>query len=344
MGYRSFLFLIILLNYFSIIPVSADGESNLLPPNTDGQTAVAINLFISDILSIDEKEETFEVDGFLSAEWVDPRLAFDQEEFGYPWKTYRNEMVTGKLEEDIWWPDLYLVYAKGNRRIINSFIEVYPDGLVHYEERFEATIKQPFFLKGFPFDSHILELTISTFSYTDYEVVFTSEYELEPFEWETNEWIITDTGTLTVETISGYPYASYTLGISRLPWFYVSKFVLPLILIITISWAVFWMDYESVNIADRVEISLTSVLTVVAFDFVSSEFLPKLSYFTTLDLIMIVSYVILSLTILETLLSYIFTKRGTKIKARRLDFISRIAFPVIYYIIVLLVIISRILI
>jgi len=141
MDYRSFLFLIVLLMICDTKPLNADGESNLLPPNTEAQTNVAINLFISDILSIDEKEETFEVDGFLSAEWVDSRLAFDQEEFGYPWKTYRNEMVTKKLEEDIWWPDLYLVYSKGNRRIINSFIEVYPDGLVHYEERFEATIK-----------------------------------------------------------------------------------------------------------------------------------------------------------------------------------------------------------
>jgi hypothetical protein len=324
-------------------PLNADGESNLLPPNTEAQTNVAINLFISDILSIDEKEETFEVDGFLSAEWVDSRLAFDQEEFGYPWKTYRNEMVTKKLEEDIWWPDLYLVYSKGNRRIINSFIEVYPDGLVHYEERFEANIKQPFFLEGFPFDSHVLDLTISTFSYTDYEVVFSSEYELEPFEWETNEWIITDTGTLTAETRNGYPYATYTIGISRLPWFYVSKFVLPLVLIITISWAVFWMDYASVSIADRVEISLTSVLTVVAFDFVSSEFLPKLSYFTKLDLIMIISYVLLSLTILETLLCYIFTKTGAQIKARRIDLLSRIAFPAVYYISIIAVIFSRLL-
>lgn len=343
MDYRSFLFLIVLLMICDTKPLNADGESNLLPPNTEAQTNVAINLFISDILSIDEKEETFEVDGFLSAEWVDSRLAFDQEEFGYPWKTYRNEMVTKKLEEDIWWPDLYLVYSKGNRRIINSFIEVYPDGLVHYEERFEATIKQPFFLEGFPFDSHVLDLTISTFSYTDYEVVFSSEYELEPFEWETNEWIITDTGTLTAETRNGYPYATYTIGISRLPWFYVSKFVLPLVLIITISWAVFWMDYASVSIADRVEISLTSVLTVVAFDFVSSEFLPKLSYFTTLDLIMIISYVILSLTILETLLCYIFTKRGAQIKAQRIDLLSRIAFPAVYYISIISVIFSRLL-
>jgi hypothetical protein len=344
MGYRSFLLLIILLIISSITPVSAEGESNLLPPNTEGQTAVAINLFISDILSIDEKEETFEVDGFLSAEWVDGRLAFDKEEFGYPWKTYRNERVIKKLEEDIWWPDLYLVYAKGDRRIINSFIEVYPDGLVHYEEKFVATIKRPFLLESFPFDNHTLDLTISTFSYTDYEVVFTSEYELEPFEWETNEWRITDTGTITVDTINGYPYASYTLGIRRLPWFYISKFVLPLVLIITISWAVFWMDYDSVSIADRVEISLTSVLTVVAFDFVSSEFLPKLSYFTTLDLIMIISYVILSLTILETLLSYILTKRGASIKSQKLDLISRIAFPAIYYLTVIIVIASRIII
>ncbi len=55
---------------------------------------------------------------------------------------------------------------------------------------------------------------------------------------------------------------------------------MPLLLIVAISWAVFWMDYEDMNLADRMSVSFTSVLTVVAFDFVSSDSLPKLSYAT----------------------------------------------------------------
>ncbi|MBD3207164.1 hypothetical protein GF319_12585 [Candidatus Bathyarchaeota archaeon] len=329
-----FLLTILLQN---ITYVNGDNSQQLLPPNLDGPTSVNINLYISDILSINEKEQTFEIDGFITAQWIDHRLSFDQEEFGFPWKTYRNEIVSQKFEEDTWWPDLYLVKSKGKREILNSFLEVYPDGSVFYEEKFKAVIKHPFYLGDFPFDTHLVNLTISSFSYTDYELVFNSEVEPQTFTWETNEWIVTDSGKLVIENIDTLPYATYTLGISRIPWFYISKYVLPLVLIISISWAVFWMDYDSVSISDRVEISLTSVLTIVAFDFVSTESLPKLSYFTILDTIMIISYIILSLTILETLLSYVLTKKGQKNYARKFDFLSRIIFPLAYYTSIILI-------
>jgi hypothetical protein len=49
-------------------------------------------------------------------------------------------------------------------------------------------------------------------------------------------------------------------------------------ILIALSWAVFWMDRESLG--DRMDISFIGILTVVAFQIVVSDQLPRISYFT----------------------------------------------------------------
>jgi hypothetical protein len=335
-----FLVFLILFVIISRQSVLAENESQqLLPPKLFEPTPVTINLYILDILSINEKDETFEVDAFLTAEWMDERLAFDSDEFGYPWKIYRVEVIQDKLKKDLWWPDLYIVDSKGPRQIINSVLVISDNGQVYYEEKFKADIKQSFSLNRFPFDHHIIQLSISSYSYTVDEVEFKLSGEPEHFEWETNEWFVFDNGNLTIGAETGYPFASYELGISRLYGFYISKFILPLVLIVTISWAVFWMDYVNINLAERLGISFTSVLTIVAFDFVSSGNLPKLSYFTILDWILTVSYLCLLIAVIENLISYQYTQKGEIEKAQRLDRISRYAFPLTFYSTIIIIII-----
>jgi hypothetical protein len=338
------LFCLVFTLMYSLSPVTAqDTNQHLIPPYIDEATIVYIDVYINDILAIDEKMETFDVDGYLLAEWSDPRQVFDAFEFGYDFKIYRNEMVQDVITDEVWWPDLYLVNGRGNREIISSLLLISPDGDMRYEEKFKATIKQAFQLENFPFDSHQLVLTIGSFSYTDYEVIFTSYKDAEVFEWQTNEWIVTDSGELDFNSSYGYPVAQYFLGISRLPGFYISKYIFPLVLIITISWSVFWLGYESIDIADRLGIILTSVLTVVAFDFVSSETLPRLSYHTILDWIMILSYVVLSLTVLETLLGYRNLKHGLEDRANKIDLLSRYIFPLVYYVAIVSIIVYKVL-
>ena len=333
--------LLLPLIYILLIATPVNAQENtlqLIPPDTTKPTEVKIDLYIIDILEIDEKMDTYEVDGFLSAEWIDPRQSFDPTEFGYQWKIYREEMTEPLLENEIWWPDLFILNSKGKREITASMLYISPNGTIHYEEKFKATIKQNFQLENFPFDSHKLTLTISSYSYTDYEVTFNAYKEPTIFEWMTNEWKVTNSGDLFYESLAGYPAVTYSLGIKRLPGFYISKYILPLSLIITISSIVFWISLERIEIADRVEIIITSLLTVVAFDFVSNENLPKLSYLTTLDMVLILSYLILTLTMIETLIAHLLQQKQMAQRATTLDKISRVLFPATYYALIILLI------
>src|ERR1700751_2673945 len=61
----------------------------LLPPSVGGQPIeVAVALYVTDFVAIDETKETFEVSGYLTARWKDSRLpvpadAADQKKRGY---------------------------------------------------------------------------------------------------------------------------------------------------------------------------------------------------------------------------------------------------------------------
>ena len=52
----------------------------------------------------------------------------------------------------------------------------------------------------------------------------------------------------------------------------------PLVLIVSISWSVFWMIGECLSC--RMGIALTGILTVVAYQFATAKSLPNVAYFT----------------------------------------------------------------
>ncbi len=73
----------------------------LIPPNTAGPTAVFVDVGISEIFGIDEREEIYTVDAYLFLDWVDERLAFDPDTFGYYKKVYQDETALEMLKSEI---------------------------------------------------------------------------------------------------------------------------------------------------------------------------------------------------------------------------------------------------
>ena len=48
----------------------------LLPPTSGhGTVEISVGLYITNLVAIDETRETFEIGGFLTGRWQDPRLA-----------------------------------------------------------------------------------------------------------------------------------------------------------------------------------------------------------------------------------------------------------------------------
>lgn len=106
------------------------------------------------------------------------------------------------------------------------------------------------------------------------------------------------------------------------------KILLPLILMVAVSWAVFWMTADSLS--DRVGVSFTGILTVVAYQFVMGDTLPKVTYLTFWDAVLTLSFGLIVLTIAENVLVHaIKPNRGEELAAK-LDRTCRWAFPLAY--------------
>ena len=60
-----------------------------MPGPPASPTNVKVGIFLADIVSLDEVNETFEAEFVIGARWVDPRLAFDPVEEGSDEKRFQ---------------------------------------------------------------------------------------------------------------------------------------------------------------------------------------------------------------------------------------------------------------
>lgn len=110
-----------------------------------------------------------------------------------------------------------------------------------------------------------------------------------------NKVYIIQEKTLAERNDDGIQYASLdiTLRMWRSCSFYVYNFVLPIFLMVLLSFVSFVMDCSSLS--DRLQVNLTLILTLVAFKYATSQYIPQTSYLTYLDKYIIVSFLYLTL-------------------------------------------------
>jgi hypothetical protein len=71
------------------------------------------------------------------------------------------------------------------------------------------------------------------------------------------------------------------------------------------------------------------VLTIVAYQFVVAEDLPRIAYLTLLDKMMILSFVLLAVTVIQSLVVARYQDDDMP-RALRIDRASRLIFPIAY--------------
>lgn len=293
-------------------------------------TVVSVDLWGIQIFSINEDEETFEIEATLEASWLDERLAFDAGTIGSEEIYYQGDGALDKLKSGMWWPYFEVTDARHSRDQMYVEVNIAAGGRVYYRERFTVQIKQGFDLSDFPFDSHSISFSIGPYGYDTERVVFEPMGDPKRVSnWEPEDWYV-DWSELAISNEPDmFANATVALDIARDPRHYVVNIILPLLLIVVISSAVFWMNFDTTHLGDRLSVSFTSVLTVVAFAFVAADNLPRLGYSTVLDSILSWSYVFLALNILESLIaSRLYA--GRPAATRRLDSFFRFFYAPAY--------------
>jgi hypothetical protein len=303
------------------------------PPNPNGPTSVGVGFFVNDIRGIDPVRDEFQFRGYVRVLWCDPRLAFDPEIEGRSELAFTGEHAERQFKQ-MWFPSGYPVNKVGEIKLSERVLLIRHDGTIESNINVSVPLATHFDLRRFPIDRQILELQAESYLWNRDQLQFIHDETISGFSdgIEIPEWNIQSVNGRVNEIAvmrSDTPFSRYTLEIeiARKPGFYVWKVFLPLMVIVAISWSIFWMTDE--RFSGRSRISATGVLTVVAYQFVFAENLPRVGYLTLLDQVMIGSFGLLAVTVLESLLVDRANRENPE-KAIQIDRTSRWLFPTVY--------------
>lgn len=101
-----------------------------------------------------------------------------------------------------------------------------------------------------------------------------------------------------------------TFTFSRRIGYYLINFYVPCIIMVIMSWIVFWMDRDCIG--DRIALGITTVLTIVFLLGSSNSTMPRVSYPKAIDWYLMTSFIFVFTTLLMCLLIFRFDRQLNK--------------------------------
>lgn len=332
----------IVLLVFGLSRASAIEAGMPNPPSAP--TVVKVAVFLADIIELREVDETFQADIVVMAEWNDPRLAFDPVEDGTDVKLYQGQYQFNEVYAG-WWPQLLIVNEIGTGDVNAITVQVHPDGHVHFLEQRTVTLETPMKLQPFPFDTQVLQAKMIPFGNFSEGVVLEVNDELVSATQEhvlSNDQInIAQWRLVKLEQVAehadfryyGHPeqvsVIRFNITLKRESDNIIWKVIVPLIILVLLMWAVFWMEVD--DLSDRLNISFIGILTIVAYQFLIDGAMPRIAYFTFTDTVLLYSFLVMCLAIVESLVLYSLCKAGHKPLAEKVDRVAQWMFPIVYF-------------
>jgi hypothetical protein len=325
---------------------TAQGEEPFVAgmPNPPARpTRVRCAIMIVDVVDIDDVNESFQAEVAMVASWQDPRLAFDPAVDGTAMKLFQGSFQFNEVFKG-WWPQLVILNEVGREDPKAVTITVSPDGTVRYREQRNVVLETPMDLRTFPFDTQHLKAAMIPFGSTTDEVLLevderfadaTDDYVRREHDVNVAGWDLQHLAMTVDETFvaagdqkNHFSRLVTTVTLERRSWQYVWEFLFPLVVMVSVVWSIFWVEIDS--LADRLNISFIGVLTIVAYQFVVVDNLPRMSYLTLTDMVLLVSFLMMAVTVPQSLLVHTLVRKGKQRIARTIDRTCRWAFPLTY--------------
>jgi hypothetical protein len=310
--------------------------SPLRPDPAGTPTVVGLTVMFQDIARLNDVEQTLTTDIYIFLRWRDPRLA---------------DPARGDASADcpipgnnFWMPGIEPENLRSRQAFYDPHFLVDANGTVTLARRLLVEISCPLDLHDFPFDQHLFRITLwPTISKTD-EVTF---YPL-------NKWLAVNQNLSILGWKVGSPrataYESNRLGrlgtfsrydvvirMTRDWGFYALKLGVPLLLIVMMAYGVYYIPPSA--IPQQVALSMTSMLTLIAYMLTLGNSLPKISYLTRADRLFVLCAVIVFLGLLKAVLTMVWAQRDAKQLIQRVDRLGRMIYPVAVLLVVIGVIV-----
>ena len=298
-----------------------------------GPTQVSVGIWMVDITNIDSAQQNFTADIAVVLRWKDARLA------------HTGTGVAHYALDQIWTPRVSIANETSSVvRKLSESAEVEPDGTVLYRQRYVGSFTQPLRLQSFPFDRQAFRIQFVAVRYQPNEVTFVPDQNwirdglregagMSPSitlpDWTVEKW---DAKAEVYALTPGLQYSGYAFEFtaSRNVQHYILKVILPLILIVMMSWSVFWTDPTNSN--TQFSVAVTSMLTLIAYRFAVDSQLPRLPYMTRLDVFFLISTLLVFFSLIEVLVTTILDNNQQLARAKKIDRYCRVIVPVIFVI------------
>ena len=313
---------------------SAETSAPIERPEAEkGPTQVFVGIWIVDITNIDSAQQNFTADIAVVLRWKDVRLA------------HTGTGLAHYALDQIWTPRVGI--ANETNSVVRKFpesAEVEPDGTVLYRQRYVGSFTQPLRLQSFPFDRQDFGIQFVAIRYQPDEVAFVPDENwirdgvpqaagMSPSvtlaDWTVERW---DAKASVYTLTPRMQYSGYVFEFTarRNVEYYILKVILPLVLIVMMSWSVFWT--EPTNSNTQFSIAVTSMLTLIAYRFAVDTQLPRLPYMTRLDVFFLISTLLVFFSLIEVLVTTVLDNNDQLARAKKLDRYCRVLVPVVFVI------------
>ncbi len=292
---------------------TCDGPTACCPAKiTDslaGHVEVAVGITLVGLYNVNEKAGTWNADFYLREVWMPASEFTPQTEIVNEVSRQAQQFDTTSLREG---------------RCVRS-------------RRIHSTLQNPYNLRTFPFDHQRLTLQLSDSQFP----IEQTTYSARPATMEIDEaardqlsswklegdlaYVHASRAFKGEEGAPSYDYATFSLPVRRHITFHLTKFFLPLLVIVIVAFSTFWIDAD--DLSSRVGLGVTCLLTAIAFQTAEAGSLPEVEYLTLADRAYASCYVALALAILESVYMNALARRGQKPRAVTLDRRARLVFP-----------------
>jgi hypothetical protein len=291
---------------------------------------VRVALVIRNIIAVDEVKENWQVNGLLVTKWTDPSLRY---------RPRGREPLFRDLPNNMWKPDFELTNEETATTF--HFVDLYaqPDGTVTSTQRFTATLSTNSDLRRFPFDTQLLPLEVQA-SGDDLDSTI-----LRPDQKGTRlsnrayvglaQWVPLSL-TETLGAVAGSPRhvsdVQFGLRVRRNPRSYILKFIIPLLLLVMISWITFWLSPEEFKTRDQLQSAVATLLIVVAFNITVSNLLPRTEYITYIDALLFTCFIFVIVAIGAIVLIHLLQTKHSDRQALLMRRVAGVILPVSFLI------------
>jgi hypothetical protein len=324
-----------LVLWLVFVPASLAGDDPAISADAEyGRIKeVYVTVGALDVDGINSAIQSFTLNLYAQFRWHDPTLA------------HGGEVSVRKNLTEIDAPRFILLNRQRSWSSLLNVVDISPNGDVLYRMRLWGDFSQIMHLQEFPLDSHLFEVPIVALGEVGKEIILLQDPELDSFmasELSVADWTI---GNWTaeakpIEMIQGKPMNGFVYAFEgeRTSGHYFIKYIIPLFLIVAMSWVVFWID--PVEGSSQLGVAVTAVLTLIAYHIALTSKLPDISYLTRMDLFVFGSTLLVFSSLIEVVVTSRLASTARIELARMIDVVCRLAFPAVYAVIAYLSLVS----